>query len=389
MGKLYHGALGRVKGSVGNTTFRRIYGVANASAMYDKVLEVANPRTGNQIIQRAKMPPAQKFYEAFKSVLDHSRQGLQPGEITRRAFMSDCMKMRRRFPFVTKGFEGLVAGQYPVSKGTMPEILVSEFFTLGGKMSEAAVVFDLASDLVGENAVDVISANLLSKNPERLQVGDELTFLCIATDDYTGNEAYPIVISFVLDNNSTEVVQAEFGSQDNQLKVVPTTIDPKGMDIVAAACIHSRKVGDSWVYSRSTMNTLFDYWIEWQDAAAYNAMMQSYGAAGYNSANSTKILKQATNQPFNGSITTGHWYSTETGEDIIYRFYMRQIVDASKTAQTYTGVFVLDGGLVNEKGETIYTGEGEARTKLTPLMIGWTGATKEWLPEYQQQAEQL
>lgn len=389
MGKLYHGALGRVKGSVGNTTYRRIYGVSNASAVYDKVLEVANPRTGNQILQRAKMPPAQKLYEAFKSVLDHSRQGLQAGEITRRAFMSDAMKMRNGYPFVTKGFEGLVAGRYPVSKGTLPEIAVSEFFTLSGEMSEAAVVFDLSSDVMGENAVDVISANLLEKNPERLLAGDELTFLFIATDDYTGNEAYPIVISFVLDTNSTEVVQAEFGSQDNALKVVPTTIDPEGMDIVAAACIHSRKVGDSWVYSRSTMTVMFEYWEEWQDSLAYNAMMQSYGAAGYNSANNTKILKQATNQPFNGAISTGHWYSTETGEDILYRFYMKQIVDSSKTAQTYTGVFVLDGGLVNEKGETIYIGKGEGRTKLTPVMIGWTGATKEWLPEYQQQAEQV
>lgn len=389
MGKLYHGALGRVKGSVGNTTYRRIYGVANASAVYDKVLEVANPRTGNQILQRAKMAPAQKFYEAFKSVLDHSRQGLQAGEITRRAFMSDVMKMRNRFPFVTKGFEGLVAGEYPVSKGTLPEIATNDFYTIGSPEGEAMVTFDLASTLVSEGSVDVISANLLAANPARLQVGDELTFLFIVTDDYTGNEAYPIVISFVLDNNSTETVRASFGNVNGVLSVQPETIDPEGMDVVAAACIHSRKIGDSWVYSKSTMSTLFDYWIEWQDAAAYNAMMQSYGAAGYNSANSTKILKQATNQPFNGSITTGHWYSTETGEDIIYRFYMRQVVDSSKTAQTYTGVFVLDGGLVNEKGETIYVGKGEAKTKLTPLMIGWTGATKEWLPEYQQQAEQI
>lgn len=389
MGKLFHGPLGRVKGSVGNTTYRRIYGMANASAVYDKVLEVANPRTGNQIKQRSKMPPAQKFYESFKSVLDHSRQGLQAGEITRRAFMSDTMKMRNGHPFVTKGFEGLVAGQYPISKGTLPEIRVSDFYTLLSPEGEAMVTFDLASTLVSEGSVDVISANLLAANPARLQDGDELTFLFIATDDYTGNEAYPIVISFVLDNNSTETVHASFGNVDGVLSVQPETLDPEGMDIVAAAVIHSRKIGDSWVYSRSTMNTLFDYWIEWQDAAAYNAMMQSYGAAGYNSANSTKILKQATNQPFNGTITTGHWYSTETGEDIIYRFYMRQIVDSSKTAQTYTGVFVLDGGLVNEKGETIYIGEGEARTKLTPVMVGWTGATKEWLPEYQQQAEQI
>lgn len=389
MGKLYHGALGRVKGSVGNTTYRRIYGVSNASAVYDKVLEVDNPRTGNQIIQRAKMPPAQKFYENFKTVLDHSRQGLQPGEITRRAFMSDCMKMRNGHPFVTKGFEGLVAGHYPVSKGTLPEIRVRDFYTLLSPEGEAMATFDLTSTLVSEGKVDVISANLLAANPARLQEGDELTFLFIATDDYTGNEAYPIVISFVLDKNSTETVQASFGNVDGVLSVQPETIDPEGMDIVAAAVIHSRKIGDSWVYSRSTMSTLFGYWIKWQDADAYNAMMQSYGAAGYNSANSTKILKQATNQPFNGTITTGHWYSTETGKDIIYRFYMRQIVDSSKTAQTYTGVFVLDGGLVNEKGETIYIGEGEARKKLTPVMIGWTGPTKEWLPEYQQQAEQL
>lgn len=389
MGKLFHGPLGRVKGSVGNTTYRRIYGVNNASAVYDKVLEVANPRTGNQILQRAKMSPAQKFYEAFKSVLDHSRQGLQQGEITRRAFMSDCMKMKNGFPFVTKGFEGLVPGRYPISKGTMPEIAVGDFYTLIGTLNEASVTFDLASTLADEDGVDVISANLLQFNQNRLQAGDELTFLFIATDDYYGSESYPIVISFVLDTNSTDIVQASFSAKDGVLKIKPLTVDPETMDIVAAACIHSRKVGDSWVYSRSTMNVLFEYWEEWQDAAAYNAMMQSYGAAGYNSANNTKLLKQATNQPFNGTITTGHWYSTETGEDIIYRFYMRQLVDSSKTAQTYTGVFVLDGGLVNEKGETIFIGEGEARTKLTPVMIGWTGPTKEWLPEYQQQAEQV
>lgn len=389
MGKLYHGALGRVKGSVGNTTYRRIYGVSNASAVYDKVLEVANPRTGNQILQRAKMPPAQKFYEAFKSVLDHSRQGLQAGEITRRAFMSDAMKMRNGYPCVTKGFEGLVAGRYPVSKGTLPEIAVNEFYPLSGGNTTSGVSFDVLSTLVAESDVDVISANLLEENPTRFQTGDELTFLFIVTDDYTGNEAYPIVVSFVIDPNSTETVRASFAAEDGVLRVDPNTVDPEGMDVVAAACIHSRKVGDSWVYSRSTMQMLFDYWHHWQDAAAYNAMMQSYGAAGYNSANNTKILKQATNQPFNGSITTGHWYSKETGQDIYYRFYMRQVVDSSKTAQTYTGVFVLDGGLVNEKGETIYIGEGEGRTKLTPVMIGWTGATKEWLPEYQQQAEQV
>lgn len=389
MGKLYHGPLGRVKGSVGNVTYRRIYGEANASAVYDKVLEVANPRTGNQILQRAKMPPAQKFYEAFKSVLDHSRQGLQAGEITRRAFMSDCMKMRSAFPFVTKAFEGLVAGYYPVSKGTLPEIAVNDFYTKGDKVNENSVTFDLLCDLGGESSVDVISANLLAKNPTRLQAGDELTFLFVATDDYAGKEAYPLVISFVLDNNSTEVIRAELIGLDGVLRVTPKTLDMDTHSIVAAACIHSRKISDSWVYSRSTMKLMFDYWYQWQNANAYNAMMQSYGAAGYNSANNTKILKQATNQPFNGSIKTGHWYSTETGEDIIYRFYMRQIVDSSKNAQTYTGVFVLDGGLVNEKGETIYVGKGEARTKLTPLMIGWTGATKEWLTEYQQQAEQL
>lgn len=389
MGKLYHGALGRVKGSVGNTTYRRIYGVANASAVYDKVLEVANPRTGNQIIQRAKMSPAQKFYESFKSVLDHSRQGLQAGEITRRAFMSDCMKMKNGFPFVTKGFEGLVAGKFPVSKGTLPEILTTDFYPLSGGATKSGVSFDLRSSMQEEVDVDVISANLVENNPTRFQTGDELTFLFIVSDDYTGNEAYPIVISFVLDPNGNETLRATFGAVDGVLRVQPDTLDPEGMDVLAAACIHSRKVGDSWVYSRSTMNTMFDYWIEWQDANAYNAMMQSYGAAGYNSANSTKILKQATNQPFNGSIETGHWYSTQTGEDIIYRFYMQQIVDSSKTAQTYTGVFVFDGGLVNEKGETIYIGTGESRELLTPAMIGWTGATKVWKPEYQQQAEQI
>ena len=182
MGTIYHGAIGRVRGSIGNTTYRRIYGKSNESAVYDKVLEVANPKTANQILQRAKMAPAQKFYESFKNVLDHSRQGLQAGEITRRAFMSEVMKKEfRKWTYVPKGFPGVVPSLYPISKGSLPSVGIAEFTeSIEWAKLNAAVFPGLRASSVENQPiedVDAISNILLTDNQNRLQAGDELTFL--------------------------------------------------------------------------------------------------------------------------------------------------------------------------------------------------------------------
>lgn len=387
MGKLFHGPLGRVKGSVGNVTYRRIYGVANASAMYDKVLEVANPKTANQIIQRAKMQPAQKFYEAFKSVLNHCLQGRQPGEITRRAWMSMHMDSSfRRNLYVPKGWEGIVASPYVVSKGVLQTVGPAIFEDEGTEYD--VPTFGLQYTELGKDdrSVDVFSANLLKHNPDRLQVGDELTFLFLVTDDFSGAEAYPLVVSFVLNpNGGGEVPLRIGGNKFGGMYAQPLALDPDTFICVAAACIHSRKVGDKWQYSSEEMSLLVGYSVEWSNARAYNQMMASYGAEGYNATNGRRVLHQATNQPYNGHIATLAHFDSK--QKITYLASVRENVEASKLADNIIGVFTSDGttggNLINQYGNPITTKSEEGKeVPVTPATVGWTGQTIEWYPEY-------
>lgn len=390
MGKLFHGPLGRVKGSVGNVTYRRIYGVANASAMYDKVLEVANPKTANQIIQRAKMQPAQKFYEAFKSVLNHCLQGRQPGEITRRAWMSMHMNSSfRRNLYVPKGWEGIVASPYIVSKGVLPTVGPAFFDDEGLENDVPTFGLKYAPNIEEKKSADVMSAALLAANPDRLQVGDELTFLFLVTDDYAGAEAYPLIVSFVIDTNTgVEIPLIMGGNKAGEMYVQPQALDPVTYACVAAACIHSRKVGDKWQYSSEEMSLLVDYSVQWSNTRAYNQMMASYGAEGYNATNGRRVLQQATNQPYNGHIATlAH---LDSKRKITYLASVRENVEASKYADNILGVFTSDGtasgNLINQYGQpiTIKPAEGEP-VPVTPATVGWTGQTIEWYPEYLEQ----
>lgn len=399
MGKLFHGALGRVKGSVGNTTYRRIYGVANASAVYDKVLEVANPKTGNQILQRAKLQPAQRFYEAYKSVLNHCLQGRQPGEITRRAWLSMHMKNDfRRHSYVPKGWEGIVASPYVVSKGVLPTVGPAQFEDLGFEYDVPVFGLNYTASEGEMRSVDVMSAALVAANPDRLQIGDELTFLFLVTDDFTGPEAYPLVVSFVIDPNAGGEVPLKMGGNEyGNMYAQPLAMDVDTYTCVAAACIHSRKVGDSWQYSTENMSLRVDYQVDWTNSRAFNAMMSSYGAEGYNTTNGRRVLQQASNQPYNGKITkiSAMVAIEASGDlpafsgDIEYLGSLRQNVSSSKQADNVSAVFYREDkgvrALVDANGEVVKVKQGETDVVVTPVMINYSGNLVEWFPEYIEQ----
>ena len=382
MGKVFHGVAGRIKGSVGNTTFRRIYGEANASAMYDKVLEVSNPRTGAQILQRMRLAPAQKFYEAFKQVMDHSRQGIQAGEKTRRAFMAEVMsKGFPSMPYVVKGFQGVVGERYPLAKGTLPRIFAwpattMEWVETSLKVVEGAT-FNTPSELL---------AALQSANPGRFEDGDELTFVVLAGDDISSSENYALIYSVVLSASDTTTNLGSLfdESNDSTLNFTPDFFTQDD-SVFGAAVIHSRKVGEKWSYSSAEMDFDQDYYMVYHSGNAYRAAMASYGAAGFNVPNGRKQLNLATNQPYNGAITKANGLINPNLENelkFVYLMSTTQIVDSSKQAQVVTSVFVKDGALVNEKGEQIKKIEGGQQVNVTPAMVGWAGGTKVWKDEY-------
>ena len=382
MGKIFHGVAGRIKGSVGNTTFRRIYGEANASAMYDKVLEVSNPRTGAQILQRMRLAPAQKFYEAFKQVLDHSRQGIQAGEKTRRAFMAEVMsKGFAPMPYVPKGFVGVVGERYPVSKGTLPRIFAEPSASMEWCETSLKV-----SDVDGYNTPSRLLTALQTGSPGRFEDGDELTFVVLAGDDVSGSESYALIFSVVLSasDDTTDLTGMFDESEALTLNYTPRFFTEDD-SVLGCAVIHSRKVGDSWTYSATEMGFDQDYYMVWHSGNAYREAMASYGAAGFNVPNGRKQLKLATNQPYNGAITKANGLlnpNTENELKFTYLMSTTQIVDSSKQAQVVTSVFVKDGALVNEQGEQIKKTEGGQQVNVTPQMIGWAGGTRVWKDAY-------
>lgn len=382
MGKIFHGVAGRIKGSVGNTTFRRIYGEANASAMYDKVLEVSNPRTGSQILQRMRLAPAQKFYETFKQVLDHSRQGIQAGEKTRRAFMSEVMsKGFSSMPYVPKGFEGVVGERYPLSKGTLPRI-----FSWPATTMEWCETSLKVSDVDGYNTPSRLLTALQTGSSGRFEDGDELTFVVLAGDDVSGNENYALIFSVVLSasDDTTDLTGMFDESEDLTLNYTPRFFSEDD-SVLGCAVIHSRKIGTNWTYSSAAMDFDQDYYMVWHNGNAYRTAMASYGAAGFNEPNGRKQLKQATNQPYNGAITKANGLlnpNTEGELKFVYLMSTTQIVDSSKQAQVVTSVFVKDGALVNEQGEQIKKTEGGQQVNVTPQMIGWAGGTRVWKDAY-------
>lgn len=395
MGTIYHGAIGRVRGSIGNTTYRRIYGKSNESAVYDKVLEVANPKTANQILQRAKMAPAQKFYEGFKSVLNHSRQGLQAGEITRRAFMSEVMKKEfRRWVYVPKGFAGVVPSAYPVSKGSLPSVGMADFVTDIPWAEQNTPVFQgLLAPTLGQDPAedfDVVSDALLDNNTNRLQEGDELTFLFVCSPaDVSSDENVCMNVSIVLDRNSVMGGPIKFGADSNgYLVAYPLSVYGEDTYVVAAACIHSRKVGSSWQYSTEIMSMEGGYLTAWSDSQSYREMMASYGAAGYNDANSRRQLQQATNQQYNGNIGTGKWYAVWNGEPITYLLSTTQVVSDGKEAQPVVALFVDGENIIGANGQKIAKPDTDPVAYVTKTDIGWAGPTKEWKDIYTEQIPQ-
>lgn len=233
--------------------------------MREKVTEVKNPRSYAQATQRAKLTPAQRYYNAFRNVLDHARQGLPVGNRNRLAFMADAMK--NVVPFVPKGsFELPVNVPYQVSKGALSAL---DQLTVANYVSAypVSVQFEMPwyDDLYGGDTKDMptlaqFSSHLLEANP-LLRDGDELTFLLIHGDEL-GQKTYAEYFSIVLNTTdsitiASTLVPAGINLETNRAAAVgeygKLSLNPGINDdyILNAALIISRKTTTGWIYTNS------------------------------------------------------------------------------------------------------------------------------------------
>lgn len=94
----------------------------------DRVYNVKNPRSSMQMKQRAIMATALRGYSALKEICDHSFEGITYGQKSMNYFVAENARMIRNAAAgvnlsLYKG--NSVSNAYMISKGTLPEILVT------------------------------------------------------------------------------------------------------------------------------------------------------------------------------------------------------------------------------------------------------------------------
>lgn len=388
--------LGKVSGTVGSMTFRRIAGTR--SAISSKVTDVTNPKSIAQCAQRMKVRPAELFYSAYESILNHSREGVKIGADHRRAFLAETMKQTfNGCPYVVKGTSVMVPGLFPMSKGNLRGYNVARWYPHSTGVGFATNIKGV--DIDQSSTVAELTNELVAKNAG-LSVGDELCFVA-AIADHSGEFFYPIIQYIVLDTNDNRVLEdigleivTDEGGTGEHIGIGFETNDEN--DTIAGGCvIVSRKVGKKWKYSTTDMELTEEWRDELFSTARYEAALASYGASGVNAVNSPFILQQSTNQPYNGRVAA---FNAEAGlgpdgekELVPIRFVAAIRANVSNVYETSAiiAVFVhkTSGALIGTDGKEISKTIDGTVYKAKPADIGWTGQTIEWNDNYLAQLE--
>lgn len=151
------GAFQFIQGSIGSVTFSTSAHNTNGRRQQiarQKVTSVRNPNTIPQILQRMKVAPAQRFYNAINGVdgtllLEHSWENKKYGPTGRLEFMSRALKADG--PYIPKNATRFIPAEYEVSSGTLQPARVE-------RDAEGIVVYATLDAAATVNAKNVLTA---------------------------------------------------------------------------------------------------------------------------------------------------------------------------------------------------------------------------------------
>lgn len=216
MGKAKRGGVfGMIRGSVGPAT----YSIGKDGAgkkqqiIREKPVEVFNPRTRAQAIQRMKLVPITYAMNLLGDIVNHSFRGVAEGLPSKRYFMSLAMK-ELDIPFLRKGTLNRAIGGYQISAGTLGDTR-----SVNQLMNNVAVrsYGDMVPCVNGlvlptDNHVTYASwcQDFIAKNPQ-YQNGDEIAVLYFITKVNAGIRSVELKkFRLLLDTNFTTDTPDEF-----------------------------------------------------------------------------------------------------------------------------------------------------------------------------------
>lgn len=364
------GAFGFLRKSIGSVTYR-----TSTAALDGKKRQVAslkptsvkNPNTVAQIMQRMKMAPAAKFFDALSGILDHSWEGVPYGTKSRLEFMRRAMKNDPAV-YVPYGYKSVAPGEYEVSAGSLPSL---PWRNVVASEKEAGLILINSGEMTNEQvqALSVVGVN----------EGDQITFVSLAAE---ANGRYS--------TNTSRIIVGVGNGWDNGL---PASLGRKGTyleeDYIASfAFIVSRGKEAATAKRSNEKMLLVGEYKNLLSLEAMNAAIASYQTqTAYNSLNSDWYLNQGSSQPFNGRIVAGNIAVTPTGgqSTVVTAAIAQQVVNGQIQQKLFTVDGSEEGALIGKDGQPIKVGAVTITYAMVNDKSKLAGAEK-WSSDYLEQA---
>lgn len=368
------GAFGFLRKSIGSITYR-----TSTSALDGKKRQVAslkptsvkNPNTVAQILQRMKMAPAAKFFDALSGILDHSWEGVPYGAKSRLEFMRRAMKNDPAV-YVPYGYKSVAPGEYEISAGSLPSLpwRVSTFIDVP---EDAELYFNTDGTPLDNNNVQRL-ANA------GVQVGDQITFVALIEN----NGVYESFLSRLI----VGVGNSFDNPTSDEMRVYNVGTFVSVPSMAAFAFIISRGSDAATAKRSNEKMLLYGEYRNLLSLEAMNAAIASYQTkTSYNSLNSDWYLNQGSGQAFNGQIVAGNIAVTPTGgqSTVVTAAIAQQLVNGQIQQKLFTVDGSDEGALIGTDGLPIQVNN----VTITYAMVNDTSelaGTVQWSADYLEQA---
>ena len=369
------GAFGFLRKSIGSVTYR-----TSTAALDGKKRQVAslkpttvkNPKTIAQIMQRMKMAPAAKFFDAFSEILDHSWEGVPYGTKARLEFMRRAMKNDPAV-YVPYGYKSVAPGEYEGSAGSLPSL------PWRNEIPESSKANIDTDDVLSAAAVEQL-------NRFGVEEGDQISVAVLVENSglYEAKYARVIVgegaewesgLGFAIQMNFDANNETPNGVLENKAAGIAVIVS-RGKEAATA-----KRSNEKMMLLGKYKNLL--------SLEAMNAAIASYQTqTAYNSLNSEWYLNQGSSQPFNGRIVAGNIAVTPTsGKSTVVTAAIAQHVDNGQIQQA---LFTVDGSaesaLIGKDGQPIKVGEVLITAAMVNDKSEFVGEVA-WKTDYLEQAD--
>ena len=366
-----HGAFGLLRKSIGSLVYSKSKDGSGKTiqVVRSKPTSVTNPNTVNQILQRAKIKPASRFYAAMVGILDHSWQGVEYGNASRSYFMSKALSQVG--PYIPKSVTEMIPAEYPVSEGSMAKLTASPVSLEGASIAGSA--------LTQANVDALIDAGL--------PAGAQLTVIAFYR---TTSGAYDFAYGRIINEAGQMFAWTKSTAANMTVEVVNGVIAipvANGAATVAVAAIASQYKNGVWERSTQSLVLTDAFRDGLYDNQALELTVASYqGAVDLNKINSAWYLNLASGQPFPGQLYIADTYLSDEAETKVPIPFGRQVAaDGSLLRNVvFTDDGTATGKLIKLVNDSFVQGTAEETTYVTrdpgSKYYGYT--TEMWLDVY-------